>query len=382
MSTGIGSASKPSSAKAGIGEPGEARPWTLARIRRGIAWRISNSVLAVRDALLLPIALSSERLSSAFYALASGAFGREHRSVLSGRARFKELSKTSAHHHYQLRRNIHRLEKALIMRPRRPSFAANYINETVDMYSALVDRQRQDPAAVDALEISWAQDVLSSYFSVVQPSGRIRDALDRWTRITPPGDVGARVPYARDLSTPPSVNYDDLHSLAVRRRSVRWYLEKPVPRDLIDKALDVAAMSPSACNRHPIEFRVFDDPESVRRVASIPLGTGGFGHQLPAIAVIVGRLRAFATERDRHLIYIDGGLAAMSFVLALESMGLSSVCINWADAAAQDRQIRELLGLAADERVVMLCAFGYPDPEGMVPFSQKKPLDLFRRYNA
>jgi hypothetical protein len=30
----------------------------------------------------------------------------------------------------------------------------------------------------------------------------------------------------------------------------------------------------------------------------------------------------------------------------------------------------------------MMIGIGYPDPDGLVPYSQKKPLELLRRYNA
>ena len=358
------------------------RRWTVDRVRRGVAWRAHHAVQSTRDALLLPLAAGSGWLSSVFYALASGAFNREHRGVAYGRRQFPKLASVSAHHHYQLRRNVHRLEKGLIMRPRRASFGANYIEETVATYAQLLARREIDPTAVDDLELGWAQDVLTLYFDVVAPSGTIARARDRWASLQRDVAQGTRVPYLRDLTGTPPVSYEDLHKLALRRRSVRWYASRSVERDVIDKALEVATLSPSACNRQPFEFRIIDAPELVRRVIAIPLGTAGYGHQVPAVAVIIGKLRAFATERDRHLIYIDGGLAAMAFLLALESLGLSSVCINWADLAPQEQEMSRLLNLEPDERVVMLIGFGYPDPEGMVPYSQKKPLVLFRHFNA
>ena len=358
------------------------RRWTVDRIRRGVVWRARHLVLSTRDAMLLPLAAGSGWLSSVFYALASGAFNREHRGVAYGRRQFRRLEKVSPHHHFQLRRNIHRLEKGLVMRPRRASFGANYIEETVAMYSELLGRRQLEPSAVDDLELGWAQDVLTQYFDIVERSGAVARAHDRWTTLHQSTIEGTRVPYVRQLSDRPPVSYEDLHRLAIRRRSVRWYTPRPVERELIDKALQVAALSPSACNRQPFEFRIIDAPELVRRVIAIPLGTAGYGHQVPAVAVIIGRLRAFATERDRHLIYIDGGLAAMAFLLALESLNLSSVCINWADLAPQEREMSRLLHLEPDERVVMLIGFGYPDPEGMVPYSQKKPLAIFRHFNA
>ena len=56
---------------------------------------------------------------------------------------------------------------------------------------------------------------------------------------------------------------DGLRELAERRRSVRWFADRPVPHDLIDKALEVGLQAPSACNRQPFAFRFFDDPELV-----------------------------------------------------------------------------------------------------------------------
>jgi nitroreductase len=71
----------------------------------------------------------------------------------------------------------------------------------------------------------------------------------------------------------------------------------------------------------------------------------------------------------------------MSFMLALETVGLSSCAINWPDIAANDDKIAKLLGLAPDERVVMLIGLGVADPSGMIPYSAKKPLAAMRRWN-
>jgi len=170
-------------------------------------------------------------------------------------------------------------------------------------------------------------------------------------------------------------------ALAKRRRSVRWFEPRPVPRAMIDRALEVALQSPSACNRQPFVFHVFDEPTLVQQVCEIPMGTKGYRHNIPAIAVIVGRQRAYFSERDRHLIYIDGSLAAMGFMYALEVQGLSSCPINWPDIEEKEQQMADLIGLGPDERPVMLVAIGYPDLEGLVAYSQKKPLDEARTFN-
>jgi len=266
------------------------------------------------------------------------------------------------------------------MRPRRPVFALEYIGETVEAFATTLSSGTSDPDL-----ILWSVDVLDEYFSVVDSAPPVDAARDAYRAarapFTRPEDSTRRVPYHRE-SAPLPVGINELAELAHRRRSVRWFEDRPVPRNCVDRALEVALQSPSACNRQPFVFHIFDDPELVRKVSVIPMGTKGYAQNIPAIAVLVGRQRAYFNERDRHLIYIDGALAAMSFMYGLEVQGIASCPINWPEISDRETRMARLLGLATDERPVMLIAFGYPDPEGTVAFSQKKPLAEARTYNT
>lgn len=152
-----------------------------------------------------------------------------------------------------------------------------------------------------------------------------------------------------------------------------------MPRELLEKAVLAAAEAPSACNRQPFVFRLFDVPEDAARIASIAMGTGGYAHQIPALIVVVGDFSSFAHERDRHLPYIDGALASMQLMLALETLGLASCPINWPDVEALERRMDRALELPVHMRPIMLMAVGYPDPEGGVAHSEKKPVSLLLR---
>jgi nitroreductase len=231
--------------------------------------------------------------------------------------------------------------------------------------------------------------VLHHYFSAVAAHPTIERAKAQVESVTFPEHLSyesergcqALLPYLRDLSAAPTVGYPELYELAKRRRSVRWYRQETVPRELIDRAVLVAAQSPTACNRQPFQFRIYDEPEIVQKIVALPTGTPGYRENIPVVVVVVGQLSAYFDERDRHGIYIDASLAAMSFVLALESHGLSSCCINWPEIPALETRMATLLGLEPHERVVMLISVGYPDPTGMVAYSHKKSLSLLRSYN-
>ena len=70
----------------------------------------------------------------------------------------------------------------------------------------------------------------------------------------------------------------------------------------------------------------------------------------------------------------------MGVLFALETLGLSSCCVNWPEIARNDERMAKLINLTPDERPVMLLAVGYPDPEAMVARSTKKGLSNLREY--
>lgn len=272
------------------------------------------------------------------------------------------------------------------MRPRRDVFAVDYVAETLDCY--VMGVRNEYGCDLSDQEYQWAHDVLEEYFAITGCHPVIDQQRERFSSLTvkrfnvhTPDRHEHCKPYVRDVGFN-AVSYEQLLALAKQRRSVRWFNGKHVPRELIEKAVCLAAQSPSACNRQPFDFRVFDSPELVRKVARLPAGTVGFDHNFPAIVVVVGRMSNYYDEKDRHLIYIDGGLATMGMVYALETLGLSSCCINWPDIDEREVQAADVLGLTPDERPIMFVAVGYADVTAMVPYSEKKPVHQLCRFNT
>jgi len=175
------------------------------------------------------------------------------------------------------------------------------------------------------------------------------------------------------------VSYEQFLELCRHRRSVRWFESRPVPRELVAQAIDVAAQAPSACNRQPFLFRYFGDAPDAQRIAALAMGTTGYVHSIPALVVLVADLSCYPEERDRHVPYIDASLAAMQFMLALETLGLASCPINWPDIEVRERRMATALDLPWHLRPVMLLAVGDADPQGGVPYSAKKPAEALLR---
>ncbi len=192
-----------------------------------------------------------------YYALIKPAMVREERAVLAGKLRYHASSRRIGANRYHLRRQVHRVEKGLMMQPRRDVFAVHFIGETFSTYADYV-KAFGHPECQDVEEWHWAHDILSEYFKVtashpvIDPLRHAFAALDK-----PPGEPGRNMPYERDLGTPP-VDIESFAKLAKQRRSVRFFVDRPVPREMIDRALLSAFESPSACNRQPFQFRIVD----------------------------------------------------------------------------------------------------------------------------
>lgn len=321
--------------------------------------------------------ISRSRVLTGVYFILKGTFYEEQRAVLQGIAKYEECEAKRQNPRHRLIRSTHRIEKGLSMRDRRDVFAEGYIDSTVKDLKIAWDQQEPDK------QLRWAVDVLAEYFDVVEETNKISGPKDEYFDFldTIEYSPSNRVPYQRQELDSTSISHENLEQLAFQRTSTRWFQDKEVPREQIDKALDVAMQSPSACNRQSYEFRFYDDPELISEVSSLAIGATGYNDNIPCLGVIIGKQRAYSKDRDRHVIYIDASLAAMAFQFSLETQGLASCCINWPAIPTADREISELLNLDPDEEVIMLMAIGHPDPEGMIPYSEKKPVENVRSFN-
>lgn len=321
--------------------------------------------------------------SSLYYLFFSRKFRREHHAVLNGKVKHMKALRIEKSNIYTLIRNTHRLEKGLLMRPRRPVFAKDYIDETLNAFEQLWSPSMM----LSDKQFKWFYDVMLRYFQTIEKDDHLKDLEKRFfdkvnsfKQVELTDDV-ASVPYKRLANQKPNISYDDFYALTRYRRSVRWFSDKTAPRELLDKAILAAIQSPSACNRQPFQYRIIDDENFLKRVAPLPGGIKGYVDGIKTFIVIVGNLDAYFDERDRHVMYIDASLANMALMFALETLGLSSCPINWPDIEVLERKMERELDLNKGQRPLMCMAVGYPDPEGLVAYSEKRSLEYIRKYN-
>ncbi|TQV77028.1 nitroreductase [Aliikangiella marina] len=316
------------------------------------------------------VVAKSNKITAYFSLLWSRLYLNEHFAFLRGAYDYESRLRHGKRNLYFIRRNVHRIEKGLTMIPRRQVFALRFILETVEAFKFLSD----DSGRIKTSEYNWAKTVLDEYFDVTDSDHEQylkAQSLYRSLSTSFDSKVEGPVEYKNEIEID---KYLSLKLLCENRKSVRWFKTKKVSKNLINKALEVALLSPSSCNRQPFKFYIISDPELAREVAKVPAGTVGWSENVQCIAVLVGDLKAFSNIANRHSIYVDGTLAVMPFVLALEAQGLSSCIINWADNHDREKKMCQLIGLSDSEKVVLSIAIGHAVDEVLVPYSKRKSI--------
>lgn len=145
------------------------------------------------------------------------------------------------------------------------------------------------------------------------------------------------------------------------RRSVRKYLEKPVPKEIIEDILDTARLAPSANNIQPWEFVVVTNAELRQKIAQIT-DYGKFIAHAPVCIIV------FCKDTKYYLE--DGSAATENILVAARAYGLGT-CWVAGDKKRYVDQIRELVGVPADYKLVSLVSLGYPAETPSPPAKRK-----------
>lgn len=186
-----------------------------------------------------------------------------------------------------------------------------------------------------------------------------------------------------------------------RRRTVREFSDRPVPRDLIETALKAANTAPSGANLQPWHFVVVSGPETKKKIrvaaeaeeqefythraseewlaALEPLGTDEHKPFLETapylIAVFLQKYGELPDGRKvKHYYPSEStGLATGMLITALHRAGLATLT----HTPSPMKFLNEILGRPKSERPFLLLVVGYPADDACVPDIKRKALEHF-----
>ena len=193
----------------------------------------------------------------------------------------------------------------------------------------------------------------------------------------------------------------DFYADVSRRRTVREFSSRPVPRDIIETALRAAGTAPSGANLQPWHFVVISGAATKRKIRAAaeaeerefyahraspewlaalePLGTDSnkpFLETAPyLIAVFLQKYGTLADGRKvKHYYPAEStGLATGILITALHHAGL--VCLTHTPSPM--KFLNEILDRPVSERPFLLLVTGYPADDASVPDIHRKSLADF-----
>ncbi len=149
-------------------------------------------------------------------------------------------------------------------------------------------------------------------------------------------------------------NFNDLFQ---SRHSVREFSNEPVDPKKINEVIEIVRKTPTVCNRQAMRLHVVSNAKTIEGVLTIQGGFTGYKTP-PLLLMLTTDVRGYISLTERRQPYIDGGLYAMSILLALEFVGLAACSLNAMFTRNQDRLLRKMLRIEPSETVIMFIAVG------------------------
>lgn len=191
----------------------------------------------------------------------------------------------------------------------------------------------------------------------------------------------------------------DFYADMRRRRTVRQFSDRPVPREIIEDCLRAAGTAPSGANLQPWHFVVVSDPSIKKQIreaaeeeerafyrerapqewlqALAPLGTDEhkpFLETAPYLIVVFLQNYGFTPEghKIKHYYAMESvGIATGMLIAAVHNTGLASLTHTPSPMGF----LGNILNRPPNERAFLILVVGYPTDDAEVPVITKKSLD-------
>jgi nitroreductase len=154
------------------------------------------------------------------------------------------------------------------------------------------------------------------------------------------------------------------------RVSVRKYIDKEIPKEVLEDIIDCARFAPSGYNLQPWVFVVITDKDKLRDISEV-CEYGRFIKNAGACIAV------FCHQSGETLIE-DASAATENIMIAALHYGLGTCWVN-SHKKEHSKIIGNSLNAPEDYELMTLISIGYPDEQGNRP---KKKLEEVIRFNS
>lgn len=152
--------------------------------------------------------------------------------------------------------------------------------------------------------------------------------------------------------------FEFLAEIIKNRRTIRYFLDKEVPKDMLIKILDITRLIPTGSNLQDLRFIIVNNRRLLRLIKMFSPGWIGDGNP---IAIIICSDLKWALEKGgshaaEKMYLIHAGIAFQTVALLAYSLGLGT---NPIMSFSRDA-VKAILKLPENLEPVMIVLVGYP----------------------
>ena len=152
---------------------------------------------------------------------------------------------------------------------------------------------------------------------------------------------------------------NDAMQTIMTRPSVRAFLDKPVPEEIVERLLRAAMAAPSAKNSRPWAFVLIRDRAELERLGAA-LPNAKMTATAPLALAICGVLDKTLPGEAREYWIQDCAAATENFLLAAHALGLGAVWTGVHPISERIAILKETLRLPDGVEPFCLIPFGWP----------------------
>lgn len=264
---------------------------------------------------------------------------------------------------YKLRKDYHKIEKGLTLKPRRDYFGKKVIENIMQGTDTLIE------LAPNNKDINNSLNVLKHYLDAHNGSTKldyIKSYLEKKISVST---------ISSPLIINPKISESDLNgyeTVLKTRKSVRYYQDKKIDTEDIIKSVELALLTPSVCNRQSWHVHFIQDKNIINQLISFQNGNTGFGKDIKNLIIITGDINSFLSPKERNQLWFDSGLFSMNLINSLHANNIASCFLNWCQDKKVSSKVQSILNIPKFEVPTVFVSLGYYEENTEVCHSPRK----------
>lgn len=280
---------------------------------------------------------------------------------------------------FTLLRDNHVIEKGMSMRNPRRGFGIPRVANLLERLDAYFVEHG------DSRFLAYPLHTIGEYIKLTRSNGieipgienAHRDLCERAGLQGFPGQVnaGTKPTTRKELLEKSAIDFE---AFVKSRHSIRYFSPIPPDKETVDKALEIAQFTPSACNRQGWRAFVFEG-ERNQCLLKWQGGANGFETEIKKSILVTADLNAFL-HYEPYQAYVDGGLYAMSLIYALHSVGLGSIPLSTGFESPKIERLHKEFGIPDNLVPIVIVGIGNLADEFNIAVSTRKPITATTTY--